>query len=85
MTRRDFEESLNAVLVEHLDESITQAELTALQRAIVARVQFDWDPFEDADPLELGDDGEAIEEDSPLLDQEEGAVGTDPESDDIPF
>lgn len=81
MTRKDFIESLSAVLVEHLDESITAAELTALQRAIIARVEMDWSPFEDPDPLELGDDGSAVvEEDS---EPEEDEDLQDP--DDIPF
>jgi hypothetical protein len=64
MTKTDFEESLNAVLLEHLEETVTAAELVSLKKAIIARIELDWDPFESADPLELGEDGEALEEGS---------------------
>lgn len=62
MTQKDFEETLNAVLMDELDETLTAAELTKLRREIVARVKLDWDPFEDPDPLDVGDDSSDLEE-----------------------
>ena len=62
MTRKDFEETLNAVLMEELDETLTAAEMTKLRKEIVARVELDWDPFEDPDPLDIGDDSSDLEE-----------------------
>jgi hypothetical protein len=79
MTRKDFEETLNRILLEHLEESLTPAELTRLQKDIVANVEIDWDPFEDPDPLDVGnedgtgspeefsysrDDGDAFDDDA---------------------
>jgi hypothetical protein len=62
MTRKDFKESLDAVLVEHLEESLTPAELSKLSRDIVARVDIDWEPFQDEDPLDIASEGEAENE-----------------------
>ena len=65
MTRKDFTESLNAVLVENLEETLTPAELSKISKEIVARVDIDWDPFESSDPLGVdleGDDNDTPEE-----------------------
>ena len=59
MTQKDFEESIDAVLVDHLEETLTPSELTRLKKDIVGRVKIDWDPFEDPDPLEVGEDTES--------------------------
>ena len=58
MTKKDFTESLDAVLVEQLEESLTPAELSKLSRDIVSRVNTDWEPFEAEDPLDVGLEGE---------------------------
>jgi hypothetical protein len=58
MTRKDFKESVDAVLVENLEETLTPAELSKISKEIVARVDIDWDPFESEDPLGVGLEGD---------------------------
>jgi hypothetical protein len=70
MTRKDFKETLDRVLVRNLEETCTSAELTNLSREIVAEVQIDWDPFEEEDPLDVGYEGDSDEEDA-LSDRDE--------------
>lgn len=59
MTKKDFEETLNRVLLEHFDDQLTPAELTKFKRDLVANLELDWEPFEDADPLDVAEDVES--------------------------
>lgn len=69
MTKKDFEESLNAVFVAELDELLTPAEMTRLKKKVISRVFQDWDPFEEEDPLDVG--SEENTEDSDVEEEEE--------------
>ena len=75
MTRRDFKESVDAVLVENLEETLTPAELTKISKEVVARVEIDWSPFEDPDPLDMASESEEGDYDGP----------EEPEESSLPF
>jgi hypothetical protein len=83
VTKKDFIESVNAVLVEELEDSVTAAELQDLQRKLVARVESDWDPFE---PEDIFDDRPGDPDDLPRSSRESSysytrEVGDDHEDD----
>ncbi len=63
MTREDFRESLDAVLMAELGDAVPAWKLQALKKAIIARVDEDWDPFEDDEPLDFEDEASFSPED----------------------